>query len=184
MNYGTVVNFVAHVTSGLGLKRAGNPTPGAPTGTLTFSVGALKLCSATLVPSHSGPVGHLLAFGAAACSSATAPVGADAVTAAYAGNSSYAPSRATTKLVVDSRATTTTVTVSPAVAAVGTKLTYHATVTGAGAKPTGSVSFTVTGLSGDSAGTFSEITKQCHHALSAGSVSCTATAPGRPRSGV
>jgi hypothetical protein len=178
VNYGTVVNFVAQVTSGLGLKRAGNPTVGIPGGTLTFSVGALKLCSATLVPSHSGPVGHLLDFGEAACSSTTAPVGDDAVTASYAGNSTYSPSSATTKLVVDSRGTTTTVTVSPSVAAVGTEVTYHATVTGAGSEPTGSVTFTVTGVSGDSAGTFSETTKQCSHALSNGSASCPASAPG------
>jgi hypothetical protein len=137
VNYATVVNFVAEVTSGLGLKRAGNPTVGIPGGTLTFSVGALKLCSATLVPSHSGPVGHLLDFGEAACSSTKAPVGDDAVTASYAGNSTYSPSSATARLVVDSRRTTTTVTVSPAVAAVGTEVTYHATVTGAGSEPTG-----------------------------------------------
>ncbi len=178
VNYGTVVNFSAQVTSGPGLKRAGNPNTGAPAGTLTFSVGPLKLCTATLVPSHSGPVGHLLDFGEAACSSTKAPVGDDAVTAGYAGNSTYSPSSAIAKLVVDSRGTTTTVTVSPPVAATGTVVTYHAIVTGAGSEPTGSVSFTVNGETGDSAGTFINPDKECSATLSHGSASCHASAPG------
>jgi hypothetical protein len=179
VNYGAVVNFVAQVTSGPGLKRAGNPTTGTPAGTLTFSVGALKLCSATLVPSHSGPVGHPLDFGEAACSSTRAPVGDDAVTASYAGNSTYSPSSSrTAKLVVDSRGTTTTVTVSPPVAAVGTVVTYHATVTGAGSDPTGSVTFTVAEMTADSAGPFTNPDKVCSAAVSHGSASCHASAPG------
>jgi hypothetical protein len=178
VNYGTVVNFVAQVTSGLGLKRAGNPTVGTPGGTLTFSIGALKLCSATLVPSHSGPVGHLLYFGEAACSSTKAPVGDDAVSASYAGSSTYSPSSSrTAQLVVDSRGTTTTVTVSPPVAAIGTVVTYHATVTGAGSDPTGSVTFTVAEMTADSAGPFTNPDKVCSAAVSHGSASCHANAP-------
>ena len=127
-------------------RRPGDNEPGlgrllstGPAGTVTFSVGTVKLCSATLVPY--GPD-----VGRAACSSTKAPVGHDTVTASYRRHSPH--SRATATLVVDSRGTTTTVTVSPGVAGLGTDVTYRATVTGAGSDPTGAVNFTVTGVTG------------------------------------
>lgn len=61
---------------------------GTPTGTLTFSIGATTICSATL----SG--------GGGACQTAASPVGMDTVTATYSGDPTHAGSSADADLTV------------------------------------------------------------------------------------
>lgn len=62
---------------------------GTPTGTVTFTVGTTRLCTAGL----SG--------GEGSCTSTHAPVGADTVTANYSGDVNFTPSRASAGFTVD-----------------------------------------------------------------------------------
>ena len=62
---------------------------GTPTGTVTFTIGSTKLCSA------------VLSGGDAACGATNAPVGTDTVTGTYAGGGGYAASSGTTTLTVN-----------------------------------------------------------------------------------
>jgi hypothetical protein len=80
VSQGQSVTYTATVTS---------PTAsGTPAGTVAFSVGSTALCSATLVG------------GTASCSSTDAPVGTDAATATYSGDSQLAGSIGWTTLTV------------------------------------------------------------------------------------
>jgi hypothetical protein len=177
---GETVDLVAEVQAASGI----------PSGTVTFSVGAKRsgsrggggpaLCSSTLVAHRSGPVGHTRGYATAACSSSAAPVGDLTIIASYAGNATYAPSGATSDLVVYSPATTTRASVSPPVTGEGTTVTYHATVTAAGPAPAGSVTFSVTGVTtggGLSGIAVPETTAQCSGTLVNGSASCRAKVP-------
>jgi len=76
--YGQVVTYSATVSG----------TAGVPTGTVTFTIGQTVLCTAHIVS------------GGASCTATTAPVGADSVSATYAGSSVYATSAGTAALTV------------------------------------------------------------------------------------
>jgi len=69
-----------------------SPTSGSgiPTGTVTFTVGAVTMCAA------------LLSEGSGSCVDATAPAGIDTVTASYGGDATDSPSEGTTTLDVGS----------------------------------------------------------------------------------
>ena len=62
---------------------------GTPTGSVTFTIGSTKLCSA------------VLSGGDAACGATNAPVGTDTVTGTYSGGGGYAASSGTTTLTVN-----------------------------------------------------------------------------------
>ena len=64
---------------------------GTPTGTVTFSVGPLTLCTT-----------GALASGTGSCTSTAAPVGTDTVSATYSGDADFSPSVGSTTLVVTS----------------------------------------------------------------------------------
>jgi large repetitive protein len=76
--WGRVVTYSATVSA----------TGGAPSGTVTFTVGSISLCTAPIASGH------------ASCTATTAPVGTDTVTATYGGSSVYATSSGTTPLTV------------------------------------------------------------------------------------
>ncbi len=105
--------------------------PGTVTGTVTFKIGPLTLCSASL---GAGNV--------ASCPATTAPLGSDTVTATYAGNLDFSGSSGAKALTVDMDSTTVTVTPNPLSAPFGTTVTYNVTVNNTvtgGPTPTGSV---------------------------------------------
>lgn len=79
----TAADLGSSVTYSTDVTSAG----GTPTGTVTFSVGSVALCT---TPS--------LAAGAGSCASSTAPAGSDTVTATYSGDGTFAPSTGTTPL--------------------------------------------------------------------------------------
>jgi hypothetical protein len=81
VSLGGSVTYSATVTS----------TSGTPTGTVAFTSGSKLLCA----------TGQLV-NGAGSCTSAGAPVGTDAITATYSGDSNFAASTATTNLQVGS----------------------------------------------------------------------------------
>jgi hypothetical protein len=78
---GNTVTYSAHVTS---------TTPGSITGTVTFLIDSVLMC--TTDP---------LVSGNASCQSNAAPAGSDTVTANYSGDVNYAPSTNTTTLTVN-----------------------------------------------------------------------------------
>jgi O-glycosyl hydrolase len=107
---------------------------GTPTGTVSFSNGTTSLGTATLVN------------GVAMLSTNTLPAGTNAITATFAGNSSYvAATSNTVSLVVTTAgvATTTTLSVTPGPVAAGASVTLTATITSSNTStvPTGAVSF-------------------------------------------
>ncbi|MFZ0216716.1 MAG: Ig-like domain repeat protein [Candidatus Dormiibacterota bacterium] len=104
---------------------------GTPTGTVTFSVGTTKLCTATL----SG--------GAAKCTADKAPVGQDTVTGAYSGDGNYSGSSGTAALTVAQASTTTDVSAAPDPSSLGQTVTITAIVSGSTpvATPGGTVTF-------------------------------------------
>jgi hypothetical protein len=106
-----------------------------PNGSVTFTVGTAKMCTATLNSSGQG-----------SCTSNKAAVGSGTVTASYAGNTSFGASTGTTALTVSQDSTATGVTTNPTSATSGQSVSYQATVTnttsGSTAAPTGSVTFT------------------------------------------
>jgi hypothetical protein len=77
---GTSVVYLAVVT-----PKSGS---GTPTGTISFTTGTTKLCTA------------VLSGGAAACGATNAPAGTDTVTGTYSGGSGYAKSSGTATLTV------------------------------------------------------------------------------------
>ena len=77
---GTRVPYLAVVTPKSGT--------GTPTGTISFTTGTTKLCTA------------VLSGGVAACGATNAPVGTDTVTGTYSGGGGYAKSSGTATLTV------------------------------------------------------------------------------------
>ncbi|WP_263416406.1 Ig-like domain repeat protein [Terriglobus albidus] len=119
INQGQNVTFTATV-SGSGT---------VPTGTVAFYDGTTLLGSAALNSS-----------GTATLSTTAVPVGANSVRASYAGDATYAASSSTVSVQVYG-VPTVVLTPSSASLNLGVKETLTATVSGAGATPTGTVTF-------------------------------------------
>jgi hypothetical protein len=109
-------------------------TSPAPTGTVSFLNGKVSLGTGTLNSS-----------GIATLATGSLPVGTDSITASYGGDSHYA---ATVSSPVSVKATgtakptlTVKLTASAASASYGSPVTLTATLSGSGAKPTGSLAF-------------------------------------------
>jgi MYXO-CTERM domain-containing protein len=122
--YGQSITFTATVTS---------TVAGTPTGTVTFAAGATTI--------GTGTVGS---DGKATFTTATLPVGTQAVTAAYGGDANYAASTSSALQRDVALATSmTAIAVSPNPANPGDSVTLTATVTSAltGTTATGSVTF-------------------------------------------
>jgi len=145
--YGTEVAYAATVQG----------TSGAPTGSVTFSIGAQLLCAATI------------ASGSESCKTSYTPVGSHVVTARYLGSTSYAPSSTRSAVVVMRGTSTTTVTVHPGAVPLGGSVTYDVTVLGTGVIPSGAVSIGVAGH------------VVCTARLVSGTGSCSATTSQRDR---
>ena len=144
--FGQSVSYSATVSSSVG----------TPTGTVNFTDGSSRLCTASL------------SVGTASCTSSTAPVGVATATATYTGNADFASSAMTTPITVDKAQSITTPSVNPPLVAYGSSVTYGVVVTGQfSGTPTGTVTF-MTGTTG-----------LCAATLAGGSASCTSTkAPG------
>ena len=105
-------------------------TAGAPTGTVNFAEGATALGSTTL------------AANSAELSVAGLGGGSHVITATYAGDSSFAPSTSTPiTQVVDPAPSAVSLTSSANPSALGTAVSFTATVTSSAGTPTGTVSF-------------------------------------------
>jgi len=126
-SYGSVVTYSATVTG----------KESSPTGAVTFKVGTIPLCSATI-----NLTTHI-----ATCTSRSAPGGADTVTAQYGGNSTYSAFSSSATVTITKAPSTVTLTVSPTTTIAGSEVTYSATVTSAVTPklpaPTGTVDFKV-----------------------------------------
>ena len=121
--YGASVTFTATLTGG-GVK---------PTGTVTFLNGSSSIGTGTLNSS-----------GVATLAVTTLPVGANRITASYAGDSHYGAATSTAIAQTITQATPTVkLTASSSTPSFGAQVTLTATLTGAtaGAKPTGTVTF-------------------------------------------
>ena len=120
-SFGQTVTFTATV-SGLVIE---------PTGTVTFMDGATTLGT-----------GNLNASGQATFTTPALAVGSHSITAVYGGDSYYNSSTSNLLIqTVDQNASTTAVSSSSNPSAQGTSVTFTATVSGAGATPTGTVTF-------------------------------------------
>jgi hypothetical protein len=120
--YGQSVTFMATVTS----------TLGTPTGVVTFTSDSAV------------PVTRTLSAGLAAYTSASLSVGTHAITATYSGDANFAPSTSPVlNQVVNKASTSTFLASSPNPSRLGRTITFTATVTSAGGKPTGDVTFAV-----------------------------------------
>jgi hypothetical protein len=120
-SFGQSVTFTATV-SGLIIQ---------PTGTVTFMDGATTLGT-----------GNLNASGQASFTTTTLAVGSHPITAVYGGNSFYNSSTSNLLIQTISQSASSTAVVSSSnPAALGTSVTFTATVTGTGATPTGTVTF-------------------------------------------
>ena len=121
--YGEKITFTATVKPSVS---------GTPTGTVSFKSGSTTIGTGTLSTS-----------GVATLAITTLPVGADSITADYAGDSTYVASNsAALTETVNKATTTTTVASSLNPAAHGTAVTFTAKViAGSGSIPTGTVSF-------------------------------------------
>ncbi len=106
-------------------------TQGAPTGTITFSDGAVQLGQATLLQ------------GTATLSTSSLAIGSHSITASYSGDSHYAASTSSALTqVVQNGATTTALTATPNPANVGQNVILTASVNAASSGvPTGTISF-------------------------------------------
>jgi hypothetical protein len=142
---GQLVTYSATVTA---------PAGGSPSGSVSFSAGESPLCTAPIVG------------GSASCSSPNAPVGVDAATATYSGDTHFAGSLGwTTVPVVALPTTSTSAAVTPSSSELGQSVAYSATVggpSGAGT-PTGTVTFSVGSV------------QICSGALTQGSTSCSSS---------
>ena len=141
VSHGSKVTYKATVSS----------LPGAPTGTVSFAVGSLTLCTATLKSKT------------ATCKSGKAPTGSDTVTATYSGDSTFAPSTGTANLTVTPITTAIAAKVDPTSATKGQKVTYSATVTSKEGTPGGTVVFTI------------DSKTICTAALKSGTATCAST---------
>lgn len=121
--WGTPVTFTAQVTS----------SGTAPTGTVTFNRGSVKLGAATL---SNG-------FASFTTNSTQLPAGMQSITAAYGGDSMHSSSISSAFVQTVNKAPTTTVASSqPNPSAVGQSVTLTATVTASVGVPVGQVQFT------------------------------------------
>lgn len=121
--YGSSVTFTATVTGG-GVK---------PAGTVTFYSGSTALGTGTLNGN-----------GIATLAQALLPVGPNSITASYAGDSHYAQATSTAVIETVNQATPTLkATSSAASAAYGASVSLQAAASGNGAKPTGTVIFSI-----------------------------------------
>ncbi|WP_246586386.1 Ig-like domain-containing protein [Streptomyces yatensis] len=114
-----------------------SPGTCVPTGMVTFTIAG-------------GPTltGTLNASGQACVTTSAIPVGAHAVTAAYAGNTGVAGSSASSSVTIGQASTTTTLTSSPNPSTPGQNVTFTATVAAvppATGTPTGTVTFVISG---------------------------------------
>jgi hypothetical protein len=100
--------------------------PSSATGTVTFSIGGITLCTTTLP--------------ALSCSTSTAPVGADIVTASYSGDSTFAPQTTTTPLTIIRATPTFAESAAPGSIVYGSQDTLA--VAGLPGAATGTVTFT------------------------------------------
>jgi sugar lactone lactonase YvrE len=125
-------------------------------GSVTFSIGSLSLCTASVGSDH------------ASCTSTAAPIGTDTVKAAYSGAWDFKKSSGTTELAVaaaaGAAATSTAVTATPAETTAGQSVAYSATVSAASGAPTGTVLFSVGS------------TDLCTATLSGGTATCSSAA--------
>ena len=126
-NYLQLVTFTAVVTGSDG---------GDPTGTVTFTTqNGSRLC----IPV---PLTQVSGASMASCATATLPVGANTVTAAYSGDSNYNPSNGSALYTVNGNIPTTTLSVSPPAPVTGQIVTLTATVSNNGDPVTsGTVTF-------------------------------------------
>ena len=158
-SFGQGVTFTATVTP---------QTPGAPTGTVTFSDGSLQLGQATI------------SNGTASLTTSGFAIGSHSITAAYSGDSHYSASASSALTqVVANASSTTTLAAAPNPANIGQSVAFTATVTPAtSGVATGTVSFfngsTQLGTSSLSQGTATFSTST----LIAGSYSITAVYSG------
>lgn len=126
--YSQSVTFTATVTNT-------SSTSGAPTGTVTFTDGAMALGTQPLTASSTTAA-------AASFSTNGLSVGTHPITATYNPNSPYAGGSATLSQVITGTATTATLTSSLNPAPYGQPVTFTATIASASASPTGTVTFT------------------------------------------
>jgi hypothetical protein len=146
--YGQTLLFVVSVAPVAG--------SGVPTGTVTVLDGTTPIGSATL----SG--------GTAAVVAATLDAGCHSLTAAYAGDGNFAASTSGAVIErIDAASTSTTLTVSPASASAGQRVTLTASVTSPAGVPGGTVSFadggSTLGTATLSDGTAELVTCFAHH---------------------
>ncbi len=123
---GSTARFVVTVSGG----------SSTPTGTITFKIDGIAQTSATL--DGSGSASFVVPANLAG--------GPHTIDANYGGDSAHASSLGSTPITVTKFTTTTTLT-GPTSVPFGTAATFQATVTGAGATPSGTVTFTVNGSS-------------------------------------
>jgi hypothetical protein len=100
--------------------------PSSATGTVTFSIGGTTLCTTTLP--------------AVSCSTSTAPVGANTVTASYSGDSNFASQTTTTPLTITRATPSFTESAAPGSIVYGSQDTLS--VAGLPGAATGTVTFT------------------------------------------
>jgi Big-like domain-containing protein len=100
--------------------------PSSATGTVTFSIGGTTLCTTTLP--------------ALSCSTSTAPVGVNTVTASYSGDSNFSPQTTTTSLTIIRATPTFTEAAAPSSIVYGSQDTLSAS--GLPGAATGTVTFT------------------------------------------
>jgi hypothetical protein len=119
----------------------------APTGTVTFYTGSTDIGSATLVAYNDGY--QLVGRGTLTVNTTGLPIGAYPVVAKYSGDSRFDASTSPQRTVTLSAATVTQGSVSPSSVAPGKTATFTATVTRTGVSgvPTGSVTFSLAGVS-------------------------------------
>jgi Bacterial Ig-like domain (group 3) len=135
--------------------------PSLATGTVTFTIGATTLCTATLP--------------AVSCSATNAPVGTHTVTASYSGDSTFAAQTTTTTVTIVKATPTFTEAASPPSIPYGTQDTLSASGLPAGA--TGTVTFS-SGGSTLCIATIPATSCQTATTLAAGWYSVTATYSG------
>jgi hypothetical protein len=130
-SFGQLVTFAAAVTAQPGFYK------GTPTGTVTFTYGSMTLCNTVT-----------LNGGKATCTYSALPAGTDTITAAYSGDSNFAPSSGSIGQTVNPANSTTTVasSLNPSIYGQGVSFTANVVAVLPGARtPTGTVQFTIDG---------------------------------------
>jgi YVTN family beta-propeller protein len=158
---GTYDAFIAKLAAGPATTTtvAASPAPSVLGQQVTFTVNVRPSSSSSLTPSGnvtisdgSTPLGTVaLTSGTATFSTSGLSVGSHNITAAYAGDNNFAASTSATLAltvnpVTGNSPTTTTLASSAGQTVFGQAVTLSATVAGAGSSPTGTVSFSDSGL--------------------------------------